>query len=100
MEALDGRGGPKLTAQNLAALEGGQPADGPKSIISMVSELSIRPKGESPEERRVRKANLREYRKERRLERKANTAAFAEEKSRQEKILLNLRNNLRGVKIL
>lgn len=101
VEALDGRNGTKLTAKNLAALDDSTGlSNGPKSIISMVSELSIRPKGETPEERRIRKANLKEYRRERRVERKANTAAFTLEKIRQEKVMLNLKNNLTGVKIL
>jgi len=99
-DELDGRGGPKLTAKNLATLDGVDSSHGPRSIISMVSELSIRPKGESPEDRKIRKANLREYRKERRSERKANTEAFKLEKIRQEKVLMNVRNNLQGVKIL
>lgn len=100
VEALDGRNGTKLTARNLATLDASSGFTGPKSVISMVSELSIRPKGETAEERRVRKANLREYRRERRVERKANTAAFTLEKLRQEKVMLNLKNNLSGVKIL
>ena len=43
---------------------------------------------------------LKEFRRERRVERKANTLAFMEEKTRQEKIFINNRANLQGVKIL
>jgi protein LTV1 len=43
---------------------------------------------------------VKEYRRERRAERKANTLAFKEEKGRQEKILLNTRASFQGVKIL
>ncbi|KOB66735.1 Uncharacterized protein OBRU01_20817, partial [Operophtera brumata] len=41
-----------------------------------------------------------EYRKERRVEKKANKEAFKEEKKRQEKIMLNNRNNVQGNKIM
>ncbi|KAG5888350.1 hypothetical protein JTB14_014579 [Gonioctena quinquepunctata] len=44
----------------------------------------MRPKDESPEERKERKNLLKEYRKERRLEKKMNTVAFKEEAKRQE----------------
>lgn len=37
---------------------------------------------------------------ERRIERKINTEAFKEEKKRQEKILLNNRQNIQGNRIL
>lgn len=78
---------------------------GPKSIcaqsvLSTLSVLSIRPKDETPEEKAQRKRLLREYRHERRIERKANANAFKEEKKRQEKIKLNNRNNLKGNKIV
>ena len=66
---------------------------------SRLSVLSIRPKNETPEERNVRKHELKEYRKERRIERKANTEAFKEEKKRQEKILLNNRMNHQGKRL-
>lgn len=89
-----------LTAHNLSLLDQGNISTGPRSVISQLSELSIRPKDESPEERRIRKKNLKEYRRERRMERKANTLAFKEEKIRQEKVLLNQRNNQQGIKIL
>lgn len=63
-------------------------------------QISFRPKDETPEEKKERKRLLREYRRERRLEKKANKDAFKEEKKRQEKILLNNRNNVQGNRIL
>ena len=96
-------GSGKLTAKSLAQFdsmndEGTQ--KGPQSVAettkSVLSELSIRPKNETPEERKERKKALKEYRKERRIERKANTEAFKEEKKRQEKILLNNKKNVQG----
>ncbi|XP_034187473.1 LTV1 ribosome biogenesis factor isoform X2 [Osmia lignaria lignaria] len=97
----------KLTAKSLAQFdqqnENNKPK-GPQSIAetmrSTLSTLSIRPKNETPEERKQRKRALKEYRKERREERKANTEAFKEEKKRQEKILLNNKQNVQGNRIL
>lgn len=71
-----------------------------ESVMSTLSVLSIRPKNESPLERNQRKKLLKEYRHERRIERKANTEAFKNEKKRQEKIRMNNRNNIQGNKIL
>lgn len=97
----------KLTVKALAEFDQRNESSmsmGPQSIAgtmkSTLSTLSIRPKGESPEERKERKKALKEYRKERRLERKANTEAFKEEKKRQEKIMLNNRQNVQGNRIL
>ncbi|XP_046473342.1 protein LTV1 homolog [Neodiprion pinetum] len=96
-----------LTAKTLAKfnLENDSQANaGPRSVAetmkSTLSVLSIRPKDESPEDRKERKKALKEYRKERRLERKANIEAFKEEKKRQEKIMLNNRNNVQGNRVL
>ncbi|XP_064483547.1 protein LTV1 homolog isoform X2 [Ornithodoros turicata] len=61
---------------------------------------SVRPKGESTEQRRDRKTQVKAERKERRLEKKANTMAFKSEKKRQEQVLLNLRNNLKSIKLM
>lgn len=52
------------------------------------------------EEKRQRKKLLREYRTERRFERKGNQEAFKEEKKRQTHISLNNRNNVQGNRIL
>lgn len=73
---------------------------GANSIVSTLSTLSIRPKGESPEDRKERKSLLKEYRKERRLEKKANTEAFKAESIRQAKIAINNKKNVQGNKIL
>ncbi|EZA57294.1 hypothetical protein DMN91_002414 [Ooceraea biroi] len=95
----------KLTAAALAQFDSENNASkGAQSVAesrkSTLSILSIRPKGETPEERRERKQLLKDYRKERRIERKANTEAFKEEKKRQEKIRLNNRQNIQGNRIL
>lgn len=103
---LDGSSG-KLTAKTLAQFdqenENSKPR-GAQSIAetmkSTLSTLSVRPRGETSEERKERKKALKEYRKERRIERKINTEAFKEEKKRQEKILLNNRQNIQGNRIL
>jgi len=70
------------------------------SIASRVSQLSVRNKHETLDEKRARKQALKEFRRERRVERKANTAAFMDEQKRQEKIFINNKNNLQGNKIL
>lgn len=98
----------KLTAKALNRLDqentGYQPK-GPKSVagqsvISQLSALSIRNKNETPEEKRDRKMALKEYRRERRLEKKQNSEAFKDEAKRQVKISINNRNNVQGNRIL
>jgi protein LTV1 len=64
---------------------------------SVYSEISSRNKNETPEEKSRRKKLLKEIRRERRLEKKANTGAFKEEKKRQEKVRLNAKANLQGL---
>ncbi|KAK2581269.1 hypothetical protein KPH14_008059 [Odynerus spinipes] len=105
-DVLDGQTG-KLTSKALAQFDLQNEATktkGTQSIAetmkSTLSILSVRPKDESPEERKERKKALKEYRKERRIERKANAEAFKEEKKRQEKILLNNKQNIQGNRIL
>lgn len=99
-------GSGKLTMKALAKLDAEQErvpqnaAGRAESVISTLSTLSIRPKEETPEERRQRKKMLKEYRRERIGERKANTAAFKEEKKRQEKIILNNKKNIPTTHIL
>ncbi|CAK9830405.1 Protein LTV1 homolog [Anthophora retusa] len=97
----------KLTAKTLAQFDQQNESykpKGPQSVAetmkSTLSMLSVRPKDETAEERKQRKKALKDYRKERRVERKANSEAFKEEKKRQEKILLNNRQNIQGNKIL
>ncbi|XP_029800411.1 protein LTV1 homolog [Suricata suricatta] len=58
-----------------------------------------RSKNESKEDKRTRKKAIKEERKERRVEKKANKLAFKLEKRRQEKELLNLKNNVEGLKL-
>uniref|UniRef100_A0A182P8H2 Protein LTV1 homolog n=1 Tax=Anopheles epiroticus TaxID=199890 RepID=A0A182P8H2_9DIPT len=105
-ENVLGAEGGKLTMKSIAKLEEGasdKPA-GPKSlcdgsVISTLSVLSLRPKDETPEEKRERKKLLKEYRAERRIERKANTLAFKHEKQLQEKNKINAHMNA-GQKIV
>lgn len=99
-------GANQLTAKALARLDEdfvenrGPRSVAADSIISTLSTLSIRPKNESPEERRERKRLLKEYKRERRLEKKINTQAFKQEAKRQAKIAVNNRNNVQGNKIV
>lgn len=107
MNILDGDSKGKLTEKTLAKLADGEgrSSAGPRSlcaesVISTLSVLSIRPKDESPEEKRERKKLLKEYRNERRIEKKSNKIAFNEERLRQNIIQVNAKNNLQGNKIL
>lgn len=77
-----GAGDGQLNAQNLAALE----TRTAKTTLSRMSEISTRPKGETPEERAARKKELKELRAARRAEKKANRMAFKDEKLRQDKL--------------
>jgi protein LTV1 len=96
----------KLTEKTLAKLNDGVSSNGgPKSlcaesVLSTLSVLSIRPKDETPEEKKERKKLLKEYRNERRIEKKANKLAFNEERLRQHAITMNNKNNLAGNKII
>ncbi|EDW85817.1 uncharacterized protein Dwil_GK23272 [Drosophila willistoni] len=96
----------QLTAKALANLDDSSPnATGPKSlcaksVLSTLSVLSIRPKDETPEEKKERKRLIKDYRQERRIERKANTEAFKEEKKRQTHVKINQRTNQQGSTIV
>ena len=57
-----------------------------------MSEFSIRPKHETPEKK--------EARKKRREKKKANSLGFKSKKNRQDKIDINMKNNMQGIKIL
>lgn len=70
----------------------------PESVISTLTALSFRPKDETPEEKRERKKLVKEHRLDRRMERKANTIAFKQEKVRQDKIKAT--NSLKTNKIV
>lgn len=78
----------RLTAKALKEL-GGTNSVGSESIVSQISQLSIRNKDETPDEKKKRKQALKQYRKERREERKVNTLAFKDEKKRMEKAMIN-----------
>ncbi|CAP24648.1 Protein CBG03822 [Caenorhabditis briggsae] len=59
-------------------MEDDDDADDKESVFSTVS--TFRPKGETPEQRNLRKKAVKEARKQRRIEKKANKTMFAEEK--------------------
>ncbi|SPP74165.1 protein LTV1 homolog [Drosophila guanche] len=96
----------QLTAKALANLaDDSNAATGPKSlcaksVLSTLSVLSIRPKDESAEEKKERKRLLKDYRNERRIEKKANTEAFKDEKKRQTHVKINQRTNQQGATIV
>ncbi|XP_077461008.1 protein LTV1 homolog [Stigmatopora argus] len=58
-----------------------------------------RDRDENKDQKKARKNAIKEERKERRMEKKANKMSFKEEKLRQEKQLINLRNNVQGLKL-
>lgn len=91
----------KLNRENeIKDLPEGQKSVCAQSVMSALSILSIRPKDETPEEKKERKRLLRDYRQERRIERKANTDAFTREKIKQEKMKANNMVNIQGSKIV
>lgn len=67
------------------------------SRASRISVLSERHKNETPEERRERKAAFKEYKRERRTEKKANKLAF---KIEGDKHLKEIKNKLNGMKLV
>lgn len=69
------------------------------SRCSKISELSYRPKNETLKEKKARKSALKAYQRERKIEKKANKLAFKLESERYQKELLNLQNNLSGIKL-
>lgn len=99
----------KLTMRSLAKLNnefndkdaatGGPGSICAESVMSTLSILSIRPKNESSEEKKERKQLLKEYRAERRIEKKANQIAFKQEELRQHQIHINAKKTM-GSKIL
>lgn len=60
---------------------------------------TFRPKNESLDEKHGRKQAVKQERKERRAEKKMNKELFKSEKKRQEKEILNVQNNLQGIKL-
>ncbi|XP_032999816.1 protein LTV1 homolog [Lacerta agilis] len=87
---LPGRG---LTAKQAERMEMINDSDLPRVATQP------RCKNESKEDRKARKQAIKEERKERRMEKKANKLAFKQEKTRQEKELLNLKQNIQGLKL-
>ena len=71
-----------------------------ESVFTALSQLSIRRKNETGEEKRSRKSLTKELRRERRLEKKANRQAFRQEDSRQTQQSLNIRNNLSAIRLV
>lgn len=71
-----------------------------QSLLSTLSVLSIRPKDETPEERIVRKKLLKEYRAERRLEKKASRVQMKESKKHLSNVKINNQNNVQGNRIV
>ncbi|XP_078261609.1 protein LTV1 homolog [Rhinoraja longicauda] len=84
---------PNLTAKQLERLEMINVSDLPRASTQ------TRERGENKEEKRLRKQAIKVERKERRIEKKTNRAAFKMEKDRQEQVLLNLKQNLQGIKL-
>ncbi|XP_078085509.1 protein LTV1 homolog [Mustelus asterias] len=90
---LDVLSKPSLTAKQLERLETINISDLPRASTQS------RQRDESKEERKIRKQAIKGERKERRMEKKANRNAFTVEKARQEQVMLNLRQNLQGIKL-
>jgi len=108
---------PGLTARKLAELDAlneeserrarqseGAPYDSrsiASSRVSQLTALSQRSKNETPEERKQRKAALKEFRRERRAEKKANRLLFKTEEIKQHKQeVTNLQDRLKQVKLI
>lgn len=70
------------------------------TLASRVSQLSFRSKHETTEEKKARKLAVKDLRRERRVERKANRDAFKEEKTMQEKHAINNRLTSQAIKLL
>jgi len=60
---------------------------------------TYRPKDETTEERKMRKQAIKEERKSRRVEKKANKIAFKDEEKKQHKVMMNVKQALQGVHI-
>lgn len=93
----------QLTVRNLSQFENENELSNKNNshaMKSVVSELTVRSKNETPEERKERQRMFKEYRRERRKERKINIEAFKLEKKRQENILNNERKTVKANRIL
>lgn len=60
---------------------------------------TYRPKDETTEERKARKQTIKDERKSRRIEKKANKIAFKDEEKKQHKVMMNVKQALQGVHI-
>ncbi len=89
----------RITEAGLKRLDRNEGEGDTKSLVSTISHLSVRSKDETPEERKLRKSQVKEVRRERRQEKKANTAAFKEEKQRQQMESINIKQNLSCVRL-
>jgi len=95
--------GKGLTAAALKRLDietGVDIEDDLATVRSHISELSVRNKHETMDEKKARKAAVKDFRRARREERKANTEAFKEEKRKQEKNVINKLKNVQGRKLV
>uniref|UniRef100_A0AAY4AFG9 Protein LTV1 homolog n=1 Tax=Denticeps clupeoides TaxID=299321 RepID=A0AAY4AFG9_9TELE len=90
LDVLPKRG---LTAKQVEKMERINDSDLPRACTQS------RSRGETREDRKVRKQAIKEERKERRTEKKANKVAFKQEKALQEKQILNLKANVQGLKL-
>jgi len=91
---------PKLTKQQLRAFdETNNPNISVSQVESHKSSHPSRKKNETKEEKKLRKQCIKELKKDRRLEKKATKLAFQEERSRQKKELMNIQQNLTGIRI-
>jgi protein LTV1 len=91
--------GKGLTANALKQLDFSNGGDNYRNeetatLASRVSAISIRPPHETTDEKRDRKAAVKELRKERRVEKKVNKTAFREEQNRQIKHAANQGNSI------
>ena len=67
--------------------------DETKTIKTMISEVSFRPKNETTEERRERKTALKSLQRDRRKEKKMSRLLFKEDKKRLIQREMNLKNS-------
>ncbi|KAI1715139.1 protein LTV1 like protein [Ditylenchus destructor] len=68
-----------------------------ETMYSGISVSTVRPKGETPEERRLRKQAVREDRKQRRVEKKSNQLAFKEKKKEVDRQIMSCRVKTRPI---
>ncbi|XP_019645219.1 PREDICTED: protein LTV1 homolog [Branchiostoma belcheri] len=94
---LGSKGLTKKQLEEQDRLEEGESSEEEEMEITIRS-APARKKGETAEEKKLRKQAVKAERRERRIEKKANKLAFKEEASRQEKIVMN-QKNLKGIKL-